>query len=329
MPSSPPLSPPQVVVVGSFNQDHVWRSERFPQAGETQLGRFSSGPGGKGFNQALACVRQGATTAFIGALGCDALAAGAAALAAAEGLQAHWQRVPTEATGSAAILLDAHGQNMIVVGAGANAALSAAHVDQHAALISAARVLVTQQETTVEACIEAMQAARGAGVLTLHNPAPQSAASASDALLPLADVLTPNESEFAALLARLGIHVSGERLAAADDLTLHRLCRQLGVPTVVLTLGGAGAFVSHADGATRGDQGTHYRQVAEQAAVLDTTGAGDAFNGGLAAALAQWPELPFVAAIRHAGRVAALAVERAGAALAMPTLADVRRRFPT
>ncbi len=317
---------PHVVIVGSFNQDHVWRSERFPQPGETRLGRFSAGPGGKGFNQAIACVRQGAATAFVGALGRDALGDAALALAGSEGLQAHCERVAGEATGTAAILLDGVGQNMIVVGPGANLALSLAHVETQRALIEGARVLVTQHEVALDATAAAMHIARAAGVTTLHNPAPVVAAGGAD-LLALADVLTPNESEFAALLAARGVAVDAHALAALADAELHALCRRLGVPTVVVTLGAAGVFVSHADGALRGDAAAHYRHAAEQVRVVDTTGAGDAFSGGLAAALAMAPAAPFAQAVRSAGRVAGLAVETAGAALAMPRAEAVRARF--
>ena len=316
-----------VVVVGSYNHDYVWRSAQLPTPGETRLGTFTSGPGGKGFNQAIAAARQGARCAFIGALGNDAAGSAALALAASEGVLTCIESPPDLATGSAAILLDGAGQNMIVVGPGANAALSAAHVRQHAGLIAKAKVLVLQNETSLAACSEAMQIARQAGVLTLYNPAPAADAMAL-ALLPLTDVLTPNESEFVALLRQSGVVVENHAIDGHDDDDLHSLCRRLGVPTVVLTLGACGAFVSHADANLRGDQFIHYRRAAEPATVLDTTGAGDAFNGGLAAALARAPQAPFAYAVRAAGRVAALAVERAGAALAMPLRGEVVARFP-
>lgn len=325
-PSPRSAAAPHVVIVGSFNQDHVWRSARFPQPGETRLGRFSCGPGGKGFNQAIACVRQGVATAFVGALGRDALGDSALALAESEGLRARCERVEGEATGTAAILLDGAGQNMIVVGPGANLALSAAYIEAQRALIEGARVLVTQHEVALDATAAALRIARAAGVTTLHNPAPVLAEGADD-LLALADLLTPNESEFAALLAARGFAVDANALASLADAELHALGRRLGVPTVVVTLGAAGVFVSHADGALRGDAASHYRHAAESVRVVDTTGAGDAFSGALAAALAMAPEAPFAQAVRSAGRVAGLAVETAGAALAIPRAEAVRARF--
>lgn len=307
-----------VVVVGSFNLDHVWSTAQFPVPGETRLGRFSSGPGGKGFNQAIAAARQGATVQFIGALGSDAIGDGAVALAEREGLHAHWQRCPDLASGTAAILLDGQGQNLIVVGPGANLGLSVAHVEAHADAIRGARVLLTQQEVAPEATRRAHALARASGVSVIHNPAPPVDADAEVRLAGI-DILTPNETELAHLLRAQALHdVPATTIAGLEDALLHRLCRDLGVATVVLTLGAEGVFVSEPNGFAR--------IAAEVATVRDTTGAGDAFNGALAAALAAGRTL--LDGIAHANRVAALKVERAGAALAMPTAAEVDARFP-
>lgn len=306
-----------VVVVGSFNLDHAWTTDRFPVPGETHLGTFHSGPGGKGFNQAIAAVRQGADVAFIGALGTDANGDAAAALAASEGIDAHWQRVSEQATGTAAILLDGHGQNLIVVGPGANLALSVDHIDAHAAKITGARVLLTQHEVAPQATRRAHQIAHDAGVLVIHNPAPPVDAAANPPLT-LIDILTPNETEFAQLLRLFAGHdVPAATITAQEDAILHRLCRDLGVATVVLTLGADGLFVSEETGFAR--------IAAETVTVRDTTGAGDAFNGAFAAALAAG--LPLMDAAFRANRVAALKVERRGAALAMPRAAEVDARF--
>lgn len=315
----------EVVVVGSFNQDHIWCSAHFPQPGETRLGRFSGGPGGKGFNQSVAAARQGAKTCLIAAIGSDALGEGAQALAKNEGIDARWQLLSTESTGTAAILLDASGQNMIVVAPGANTSLSPAHVAAQADTIAAARVVVTQHEVHPAASRKAMELARAAGVTTVHNPAP--VVEGADGLLALVDILTPNESEFAALVQRCGESVVAEQLVQCSDVELHRLCRLLQVPTVVLTLGRHGAFVSHAEHDRRKDADLAYRIAAESVTVVDTTGAGDAFTGALAAMLARSPDTPFVHAVLQANRVAGLAVESAGAALAMPRADDVKRRF--
>lgn len=316
-----------VVVVGSYNHDHVWRTPQFPVPGETRLGAFFSGPGGKGFNQAIAAVRQGVRTAFIGALGHDAIGEGALALAQHEGLETRIERREDAATGTAAILLDAGGQNLIVVGPGANLALSPAHIDAQAHLIGTARVLVTQHEVNPAATRRALEIARAAGTLTLHNPAPPLLAE-DGALLDRVDLLTPNETEFSHLLARCaGTRLAPEAVAPLEDAALHALCRRLGVPTVVLTLGARGAFVSHDDADRRGDDAVAYRVAAEPVTPRDTTGAGDAFSGALAAALCLASERPFQQAVRYANQVAALSVEQEGAALSIPRRAAVLARF--
>jgi ribokinase len=313
-----------VVVVGSFNVDQVFRVERFPHPGETCLGRFSSGPGGKGFNQAVAAARQGAPTAFVAAIGTDALGEIAVELARNEGIDARWQRESTVPTGTAAILLDAGAQNMIVVAAGANGALSVAHVEAQRALIAGARVLVTQHEVAADANAHARGIARAAGALCLHNPAPPLLGVGE---LHDIDILTPNETEFAALLAGVGVALDPQAVVSLADDEMHALCRRLAVPTVVLTLGAQGAFVSHADAPLRGDDAACYRVAAREVDAIDSTGAGDAFNGALAAHLALHPDAPLRVAADHAAAVAGLAVERVGAALAMPTVDEVRARF--
>lgn len=321
------MSAVEVVVAGSYNHDHVWRTPHFPVPGETRLGEFSAGPGGKGFNQAVAAARQGARTAFIAAFGVDAIGDGALALAVTEGLVPLIERRGDAATGTAAILLDGNGQNLIVVGPGANARLSVDHIEVQDDVIGTARVLVTQHEVNMAATERALQLARRAGTLTLHNPAPP-LADENGALLALVDILTPNETEFAHLIERIaGERLAAERVAGIPAVELHVLCRKLGVPTVVVTLGANGVFVSHDEQDLRGDDAAFYRLPVEAGvAVRDTTGAGDAFTGSLAAALARNGG-PFKDAVAHANRCAALAVEREGAALAMPLRAEVAKRF--
>lgn len=318
----------EVVVVGSYNQDFIWRTQQFPVPGETRLGSFSSGPGGKGFNQAVAAARQRVPTALIAALGHDAIADIAIALAKRDGIDARWERFDEHPSGSAAIVLDASGQNLIIVGSGANLALTVAHVDAQASLIGTARVLLTQHEVSPEATRRAIELARRAGTVTLHNPAP-ALQDDDGALLDRVDILTPNETEFAHLLARrdAGV-VDATQLGALDDDALHALCRRLGVPTVILTLGSRGAFVSHSADEMHGDDATCYRVAAETVAPLDTTGAGDAFSGALAAALCfHGEDVPLRDSVRHANRVAGLSTEAHGAAPAMPTRDAVLARF--
>ncbi len=309
-----------VVVVGSFNVDHVWTCDALPRAGETRAGAYASGPGGKGFNQATASARAGAATTFICALGDDAGGALARGLAAGDGiaLQAEAAAAPT---GTAGIYVDRDGRNSIVIGAGANGELSAAFVSAQGAAIAAAAVVLAQLESPVDSVLEALRVARAARATTLLNPAPANVAAPRE-LLAVADVLTPNESEFAALLAHhCDEDIDADAVMHAADERLHRLCRSL-LPhgTVVVTLGAAGAFVSHPDGHLRGDASMFYRCPATRVEAIDTTGAGDAFNGALAASLAGAPSASFAAHVAFACRYAGEATRRAGAAAAMPHL---------
>lgn len=322
------MSAPQVIIVGSYNQDYCWRVDRAPQAGETRRGEgFRSAPGGKGFNQAVACARQGVRTAFIAALGNDAAARQARELAKAEAIDARWQIQDAAATGSACILVEAGGQNRIIVALGANERLDPAFVQAQGDAFLQARVLLAQLENNIEATRAAFALARAQGLLRILNPAPVHA-RLDAALLGEVDILTPNETEFALLLARLcDLQVDADALAVQDDESLHMLARRLGVATLVITLGAQGCFVSHAGAGQLGDGDAHYRLAAEAVEVLDTTGAGDAFSGALAAAVLRFPDRPFRDAVTHANRCAALATQQRGAAEAMPLWDAVNAHF--
>lgn len=310
----------RVAVVGSFNVDHVWHCATLPRTGETLGGRYRTGPGGKGFNQAVAAARAGAGTTFLCALGDDDGGRQARALAESDAITLHVHASP-HATGTAGIYVDEAGRNTIVIGAGANADLGAAWVSRQAAAFAGARVLLAQLESPLDAVLEAMRLARAAGTITVLNPAPAHAECLRE-LLAAADILTPNETEFAALLERHTSHrIDSDAIARSADMPLHRLCRTL-LPrgTVVITLGAAGAFVSHREDLLRGDDAPFYRVAAEQVAPVDTTGAGDAFNGALAAALSATGGGGFAGHVRFANRYAGLSTEQVGAAFGMPHL---------
>lgn len=317
----------RVVVVGSFNVDHVWSTATLPRPGETLGGRYATGPGGKGFNQAMASARAGAATTFVCALGDDAGGELASALATDDDIDLRALR-SGEPTGAAGIYVDAEGRNSIVFGAGANAALSPGHVQAQQDAFDGANVVLAQLESPPEAVAAALDAARAHGAVALLNPAPANAPTTRE-LLALADVLTPNETEFAGLVARhAGQRIDSDAVTTLDQAHLHALCRELTpAATVVVTLGASGCVVSHADGALRGDDKPFYRLGAEQARAVDTTGAGDAFNGALAASLAREPAAPFATHLRFASRYAALSTEREGAAASMPRRAEVEARF--
>lgn len=305
----------RVVVVGSYNQDLTWRCAEFPRPGETIVGAFTTGPGGKGSNQAVAAARAGAATTFIGALGDDAFGRSAEKFLRAEGVTTRiaWQKkLPT---GNAAILVDAHAQNQIVIALGANAAL--AKRDLPAAAFRGARVVACQHEIALATNAHAFRLARRAGALTLLNPAPMRA-DFDPAILPLTDVLVPNESEFIALAERAGaaVGLTEAALATLGDADLQVLCRAFRVPTVIVTLGVRGCFVSQASG------GTHL--AAHAVTAVDTTGAGDAFVGGFAAGLVRF-DGDVLAAARHGNATAALSVTQPGTAPSMPRAPEIAR----
>lgn len=304
-----------MIVVGSYNQDLVWRTPQFPKAGETRTGQFSQGPGGKGFNQAMAAQRLGSRPLFIAALGRDALGDAARKLAELENLRCAWQLFEDTATGNAAIWLDASGQNQILVDLAANRQLTAEHIASHAHAFSSAKVVLVQYEANPAASLQALILGRKYGALCLVNPAP--ASSDASALLAMADIITPNESEFASLLEQTGESIHSGAIAAMGCAELHALARRLPCATVIITLGQRGIVLSTDDG---------FEEVTAAAAIVrDTTGAGDCFNGALAAELATGR--PLADACGFAVKAASCKVERAGAALAMPTRADITARF--
>ena len=307
-----------VAVVGSFNVDHVWRVDALPVPGATLAGSYSTGPGGKGFNQAVAARRSGAATVFVCALGNDAGAHQARALCDTDGIELHAARADAP-TGTAGIYVDAKGTNTIVIGAGANAALDPAFACKALAGADGPRVVLAQLETPMETVAAVLAWAMASGALAVLNPAPANA-DVPVRLLECTGVLTPNETEFAALLATHGIaDIAPDRVPALEDARLHAWCRAL-LPrgTVVITLGAAGCFVSHPDTDAKGDACAAYRVPAPSARVVDTTGAGDAFSGSLCSSLARTPVAPFRTHVEFATAYAARSTEAFGAALAMP-----------
>ena len=310
----------RVIVAGSFNVDHVWKSQRLPLSGETLTGEYTTGPGGKGFNQAIAARRAGADVHFICSLGDDVSADIARSLAAEDEitLSAYQSKHPT---GTAGIYVDDAGHNSIIIGAGANADLDSAYVREclHA---QAGDVVLVQLETTQAAVLAALQCAHDQHAHAILNPAPANARIEKD-LLDAATLVTPNETEFCSLLKRFAhIEISPETLAQQSDQGLQELCRTLHAQaTIIITLGSAGCFVSHPHAARWNDQTSAYRLKAEHANVKDTTGAGDAFNGALAASLAlRGTEIDFIKHVQFANHYAARSTEQHGAALSMPYL---------
>ena len=318
---------PAVVIVGSYNHDHVWRVDRFPAAGETRRGQaFFANSGGKGFNQSVACARQGVATAFVAACGNDAIGVLAREAAQSVDVHARWQIMHEHATGTAAVLVDASGQNQIVVALGANEHLDPGFVRAQDEVFASAKILLAQLENNIDAIAAALDLGARHGLTRMLNPAPVHA-QLDATMLRNVDILTPNETEFTQLLERFaGVRIAADTLAERNDADLHAFARRLGAATVVITLGARGCFVSHGDD-QRGDAAACYRLPPETVRAIDTTGAGDAFSGALAAALVRFDGQAFRRSVAHANRVGALSTETAGAAAAMPSFDAVVERF--
>ena len=306
---------PRVVVVGSYVQDLAWKCAVFPKAGETTVAAFKTGPGGKGSNQAIACGRLGTPTLFIGAVGRDAFAGFARSFYASEGIPTRFAVKPRHPTATAAILVDASGQNQIILDLGANLAL--ARADVPTAILRAARVVVAQLESHLGTTAWVLREARKAGATTILNTAPLRA-DFNPAILRDVDIVVPNEVEFAALVNRIPAtakrNFTEAKLLAMPSPSLHSLCRKIGVPTVIITLGKRGCFVSTERGSLR--------LAAHKVHAVDTTGAGDAFVGGFASGLANGDSIADAA--RKGNAVAALSVTKPGTAPSMPTARDLR-----
>ncbi len=281
-----------VVVVGSANLDLVATVDHLPAPGETVLGRdYAEHPGGKGLNQAVAASRAGARTAFVGCLGTDAAGDALHALLSEEGLDPYVVDV-ARPTGRALIAVDDGGENSIVVVPGANSCLTISVVDDHRDVIARAGVVLCQLEVPLDAVEAALAIAKVGGATTVLNPAP--AAALSRSLISLCDVVVPNQHEVAQL---------GGASALLDA----------GVSTVVITLGARGLRI-----VTRQDEFDIPPFVVR---AVDTTGAGDAACGALAAALAEG--LDIVTAARRASAAGALAATRQGAVPSLPRRSEI------
>jgi ribokinase len=309
-----------VVVVGSFVQDLAFMTKVFPQVGETRIGEFFTGPGGKGFNQAVACHRLGTQTLFIGAVGEDLFARTVREFAEKEVLPIALEVHPLLATGAASIVVNAGSQNLIVVALGANAALSSDFIEAQQSAIVRSRVTVGQLESSISATTRAFELAREGESLTVLNPAPINE-ECPEELFELVDIIVPNESEFEYLLRRsAGIEVSGD-IAGYSNAELVDLCAKIPVPTVVLTRGEHGAFLCAENGEVC------LRFPAANVRAIDTTGAGDSFTGALASGLVRF-DRDITRAVRFAVSASGLSTERRGTAPAMPTIKELSTRFP-
>ncbi len=275
-----------VCVVGSANLDLVATVERLPAPGETVPGSsYAEYPGGKGLNQAVACARAGASTAFVGAVGSDGAGTALLDVMRDDGIDISGVVVASAPSGRALIFVSAEGENSIVVVAGANDTVAPATPPP-------TTVVLAQLEVPVATIEHAFRAAKAAGATTVLNPAPVK--PLPDSLLALCDVLTPNEHEV-------------ELLGGVDRL------RSLGAAAVIVTRGSEGADLHTSSGVEH--------IAAHPVVAVDTTGAGDCFSGSLCARLAAGDAL--LNAMRYASVAAALSTTVAGAVPSMPRRADV------
>lgn len=289
----------RILVIGSANMDLVAFSDRLPHPGETLLGTFQSFEGGKGGNQAVAAARAGGKVAFLGRIGSDSFGARLRKSLQDDGVDTQFLQ-DVEGPSGVAIIMSGGGNNMIVVAPGANQALDRDAVQ--AANFSGFQFVLAQLETPLAGVVKAAQLAREQGAVFILDPAP--ARPLPRELLTRIDWLTPNESEAATLL---GLTQLGNPLAAAKKL------KKLGPRGVIIKLGEKGAVLL--------GEGEPILIPARQVEAVDTTAAGDAFNGAFAVALAEGKSA--MAAVYFAMAAAAVSVTRRGAQPAMPSRPDI------
>jgi ribokinase len=294
--------PPRLVVVGSANLDYIAQVPHLPVAGETVAATgYLTAAGGKGLNQAVAAARQGVDVAFVARVGADDAGQRLQDLLTEEGIDtAGVEAIAGEATGVALVTVDPDGANTVVVAALANGRLTAGALGRAGPLIDHCHVLLAQLEVPLDAVKAALKRARSAGARTVLNPAP-AVEPLPPAMLALVDVLVPNEHEVVALTGLSEPEAAARALVAS------------GCPHVVVTLGQRGALLASADGVAE--------VPAFPARPVDTTAAGDAFCGVLAAALSTGETL--APALRRASAAGALATMVVGAVPSLPDAAGV------
>ncbi|MFL4366566.1 ribokinase [Enterobacter asburiae] len=290
-----------LVVLGSINADHILNLESFPAPGETVTGnQYQVAFGGKGANQAVAAGRSGANIAFIACTGDDDTGERVRNQLASDNIDiAPVSVVAGESTGVALIFVNAEGENVIGIHAGANAALTTERVEAQRAIIGGAEALLMQLESPVESVLAAAKIAHENHTTVVLNPAP--ARVLSDELLALVDIITPNETEAEKLT---GIRVENDDDAARAARALH----DKGIGTVIITLGSRGVWASV--------NGEGRRVPGFKVKAIDTIAAGDTFNGALVTALLEGKRMDD--AIRFAHAAAAIAVTRKGAQPSVP-----------
>ncbi len=297
---------PLVVVLGGINMDLVTLAPRFPEAGETIVGtEFLTYPGGKGANQALAAARTGARVAMVGRIGNDIFGPQAIASLSKAGVDVTGVTVSQGAsTGIAVINIDESAQNRIIQVLGANDTCGYAEVERVLRLLDRASVLLLQLEVSVELSLRVAQGAAARGTTVILDPSPVRPIPSE--FYSCCHIITPNETDAQALVGTPVVDRASAALAAGTLLNR-------GIPTVVVKLGPLGAYYATQQG------GDYLRAFPVEA--VDSVGAGDAFNGALAVAIAEGSDL--TQAVRMASAAGALAVTRVGAQDSMPFRQEV------
>ncbi|WON76902.1 ribokinase [Serratia sp. UGAL515B_01] len=291
----------QLVVLGSINADHILNIEQFPRPGETVIGKqYKVAFGGKGANQAVAAGRSGANIAFIACVGADDIGERIRQQLATDGIDTHpIEAVAESTTGVALIFVNAEGENVIGIDAGANAAVTPEYINRYRQTIINADALLMQLESPLETVIAAAKLAKQHGTQVILNPAP--ACELPDDLLAMIDMITPNETEAQRLT---GIAIDDDQDAARAANVLH----DKGVGCVIITLGSRGVWLS--------ENGNGRLVPGFKVTAVDTIAAGDTFNGALVTGLLEGKTMNDAVCFAHAA--AAIAVTRPGAQSSVP-----------
>lgn len=296
----------EIIVVGSINMDLVIKTKKMPKPGETVIGEsFYRAPGGKGANQAVAISKLGGQSYFIGKVGSDPFGEELTNNLVREKVNRQYlYRDETTPTGTALIIVDENGENSIVVAPGANMKLEKKDIDKSREVFSKTKILLTQLEIPIETVKYSLELAKNLDILSILNPAP--ARNLTQEILSLVDVITPNESELRAL-TEVDLNSKEEIIQSAKSLL------DYGIKAVIVTLGAKGALCIERDSV--------FQVPAIKVNAVDTTAAGDAFNGALALKLAEG--VPLKEAVSYANIVAGITVTRKGAQPSIPTREEV------
>ena len=307
-----------VLIIGSSNMDLNIYSQRFPKPGETVTGGvFKQFLGGKGANQAVASVRSGSKTIFIGKVGIDAFGNDMISQLENEGVNIeHVIRDPHESSGVAFILIDETGENMISVAPGANFKLTPEEVQANSEVVKNAKCLIVQMEIPIETIEEIFKIAKQGEVIKILNPAPLKPISLS--ILSNIDIIIPNEGELLQLHSLLKLkeligNSKDKIIQASKDIS------KFGIKTIITTLGNKGSILYDA----ADDKITEVPAFKVQA--IDTVGAGDCFNGVVASKLCQGENI--LTSVKYATAAASIAITRQGAQASMPYLNEIEDRF--